>query len=73
MAASRGKLRLPGVYSRPPHTRPLLPGAAALQVGMGQMECYEKDFEEYMLKDTAEYYRRKAAVWIQVKGRYGGS
>lgn len=32
------------------------------------MECYEKDFEEHMLKDTAEYYRRKAAVWIQVRG-----
>lgn len=34
---------------------------------MGQMECYEKDFEEFMLRDTAEYYRRKAAVWIQVR------
>jgi hypothetical protein len=33
---------------------------------MGQMECYERDFEEAMLKDTAEYYRRRAAVWIQV-------
>jgi hypothetical protein len=31
------------------------------------MECYERDFEEFMLKDTAEYYRRKAAVWIQVR------
>ena len=35
---------------------------------MGLMECYERDFEEAMLKDTAEYYRRRAAVWIQVGG-----
>ena len=39
----------------------------SLQVGMGAMECYERDFEEFMLNDTAEYYRRKAAVWIQVR------
>ncbi len=30
------------------------------------MDCYEHDFEEPMLKDTADYYRRKAAVWVQV-------
>jgi cullin 1 len=34
---------------------------------MGQMDCYEQDFEEPMLKDTADYYRRKAAVWVQVR------
>jgi len=34
---------------------------------MGQMECYERDFEEFLLKDTAEYYKRKAAAWIQVR------
>lgn len=38
-----------------------------LQVGMGQMDCYERDFEEPMLKATADYYRRKAAVWVQVR------
>ena len=50
---------------------PLQPAIPCLQVGMGAMECYERDFEDFMLKDTAEYYRRKAAVWIQVGGRVG--
>lgn len=45
---------------------------AVEQVGMGQMDCYEHDFEEPMLKDTADYYRRKAAVWVQVKWCGGG-
>ncbi|CAH9098751.1 unnamed protein product [Cuscuta epithymum] len=31
---------------------------------MGQMEYYETDFEEAMLKDTAAYYSRKASNWI---------
>lgn len=39
---------------------------------MGAMECYEHDFEDFMLKDTAQYYQRKAAVWIQVRGPLGG-
>jgi len=34
------------------------------QVGMGGMECYEKDFEEPLLHETAAYYKRKAAEWI---------
>ncbi|EFN56087.1 hypothetical protein CHLNCDRAFT_22706 [Chlorella variabilis] len=47
--------------------RSLLKNVLAIfqEVGMGLMECYERDFEEAMLKDTAEYYRRRAAVWIQ--------
>jgi hypothetical protein len=40
---------------------------------MGQMECYERDFEEFLLKDTAEYYKRKAAAWIQVRGLQMGA
>nr|CAD1829632.1 unnamed protein product [Ananas comosus var. bracteatus] len=28
------------------------------------MECYENDFEEFLLKDTASYYSRKASNWI---------
>ena len=28
------------------------------------MECYEKDFEEPLLAETAAYYKRKAAEWI---------
>jgi cullin 1 len=31
---------------------------------MGGMECYEKDFEEPLLHETAAYYKRKAAEWI---------
>ncbi|KAL5709552.1 Cullin-1 [Ranunculus cassubicifolius] len=33
-------------------------------IGMGSMSCYELDFEETMLKDTAAYYSRKASNWI---------
>ena len=35
------------------------------EIGMGDMGCYEQDFEEFMLKQTASFYRRKAADWIQ--------
>ena len=35
-----------------------------VEIGMGQMEYYEKDFEDTMLKDTAAYYSRKASNWI---------
>lgn len=28
------------------------------------MECYEKDFEEPLLHESAAYYKRKAAEWI---------
>ena len=31
---------------------------------MGQMDCYENDFEVDMLKDTSAYYSRKASSWI---------
>lgn len=36
-----------------------------IEVGMGQMVCYQQDFENQLLKTTAEYYKRKAAVWIE--------
>lgn len=36
-----------------------------VDMGMGNMEVYESDFEQAMLEDTAAFYRRKAAVWIQ--------
>jgi hypothetical protein len=45
------------LWVRPTHV-------AVLQVGMGGMECYEKDFEEHLLSETGAYYRRKAAEWI---------
>ncbi|KAL9260269.1 Cullin-1-like protein [Drosera capensis] len=35
-----------------------------VEIGMGQMEYYENDFEADMLKDTAAYYSRKASNWI---------
>ncbi|KAI7982239.1 Cullin-1 [Camellia lanceoleosa] len=35
-----------------------------VEIGMGQNECYENDFEEDMLKDSAAYYSRKASNWI---------
>ncbi|XP_060668646.1 cullin-1 [Ziziphus jujuba] len=35
-----------------------------VEVGMGQMDHYQNDFEEAMLKDTAAYYSRKASNWI---------
>ncbi|KMT20271.1 hypothetical protein BVRB_1g002750 [Beta vulgaris subsp. vulgaris] len=35
-----------------------------VEIGMGQMEQYEKDFEAHLLDDTAAYYSRKASSWI---------
>ncbi|KAK4265732.1 hypothetical protein QN277_026748 [Acacia crassicarpa] len=35
-----------------------------VEIGMGQMDCYENDFEAAMLKDTSSYYSRKASNWI---------
>ncbi|KAK6930135.1 Cullin, N-terminal [Dillenia turbinata] len=35
-----------------------------VEIGMGQMDHYENDFEANMLKDTAAYYSRKASNWI---------
>ncbi|XP_071729543.1 cullin-1-like [Rutidosis leptorrhynchoides] len=35
-----------------------------LEIGMGEMEYYENDFEAPMLKHSASYYSRKASNWI---------
>ncbi|KAG6432151.1 hypothetical protein SASPL_103725 [Salvia splendens] len=35
-----------------------------VEIGMGQMEHYENDFEAALLNDTAAYYSRKASNWI---------
>nr|ABK23135.1 unknown [Picea sitchensis] len=35
-----------------------------VEIGMGNMDAYEIDFESAMLEDTASYYSRKAASWI---------
>eukprot|EP00249_Psilotum_nudum_P024289 c29145_g1_i1 orf=643-2550(+) len=36
-----------------------------VEIGMGAMDAYENDFEFFMLGDTAAYYSRKAALWIE--------
>lgn len=38
-----------------PHISAVWPLLSSLQVGMGQMECYERDFEEFMLKVGATF------------------
>nr|XP_048320698.1 cullin-1-like isoform X2 [Ziziphus jujuba var. spinosa] len=35
------------------------------EIGIGQINYYEDDFEPAMLKDTAAYYSRKASNWIR--------
>ncbi|XP_021820063.1 cullin-1 [Prunus avium] len=35
-----------------------------VEIGMGNMDAYEGDFEAYMLGDSGEYYSRKASNWI---------
>lgn len=35
-----------------------------VEIGMGQMCYYEKDFETAMLDDTAAYYARKSSFWV---------
>ena len=36
-----------------------------VEIGMGQTDRYEVDFEEDMLQDTGAYYSRKASSWIE--------
>lgn len=36
-----------------------------VEMGMGNMDAYEQDFEKFLLTNTATFYSRKAAVWIQ--------
>ena len=40
-----------------------------IEVGMGGMDCYDEDFEQHLLAETASYYRKKATVWITVRAR----
>lgn len=32
-----------------------------VQVGMGGMDCYERDFEDHLLQDTGAFYKRKVS------------
>lgn len=34
-----------------------------VKIGFGQMDCYE-DFEDFLLKNTAEYYSVNAQSWM---------
>ncbi|OMO57825.1 hypothetical protein COLO4_35078 [Corchorus olitorius] len=43
--------------------RALLKNVLDIFVEMG-MDCYEKDFEDKMVKDSGAYYSRKASSWI---------
>lgn len=43
--------------------RSLVKNVLSIFVAMG-IESYEADFEDSMLEDTAQYYQRKAALWI---------
>ncbi len=36
-----------------------------VEIGMGNMDVYETDFEGFMLQDTAAYYSHKVASWIE--------
>lgn len=36
-----------------------------IEVGMGGMDTYERDFEEHLLSETGAFYKRKAAEWIE--------
>ena len=35
------------------------------EMGMGQMEVYTTEFESPFLENTAEFYKREAAVWVE--------
>ena len=37
-----------------------------VEIGMGEMDQYEQDFEVHMLEDTVDYYKSKAANWIEI-------
>ena len=45
--------------------------AIFIEVGMGGMECYERDFEVALLSETSTFYKRKAALWIDQVWRGG--
>ena len=35
-----------------------------VEIGIENMEYYERDFEDDLLKDSSAYYSRKASNWI---------
>lgn len=49
--------------------RPLVKNVLGIfqEVGMSSMDKYEHDFEDFLLSETAAFYQKKAAVWVQVR------
>ncbi|CAJ1878959.1 unnamed protein product [Sphenostylis stenocarpa] len=37
-----------------------------VEIGLGETDQYQKDFEVHMLQDTAAYYKSKATDWIEI-------
>jgi len=37
-----------------------------VEIGLGEADPYQQDFEVYLLDDTAEYYKSKATEWIEI-------
>ena len=46
--------------------RPLLKNVLSIfiEVGMGSMDCYQRDFEAGLVEATKEHYARVAAAWV---------
>ena len=46
--------------------RPLLKNVLSIfiEVGMGSMDCYQRDFEVGLVEATKEHYARVAAAWV---------
>ena len=46
--------------------RPLLKNVLSIfiEVGMGSMDCYQRDFEASLVEATKEHYARVAAAWV---------
>lgn len=47
--------------------RPLLKNVLSIfiEVGMGSMDCYQRDFEAGLVEATREHYARVAAAWVR--------
>jgi cullin 1 len=36
-----------------------------VDIGMGSMDAYETDFENFLPEDTTAYYKKKGSSWIE--------
>lgn len=39
-----------------------------VEMGMGELEIYQTDFEAQFLEDTSAFYAREAQRWVQEDG-----